>query len=177
MKKKKNCDTEGCNGVVYVISKVLSPPAKNLFEIIDSDTRLMAFSAAVLKAGLASMLNGTRPLTIFAPTNAAFSKISPDRLSKLLKDPRKLKDLIKYHIVSGSIFRCAVGKTCPVSTTNGRSVLLNNSNKGGLVVNSALSVQKELVGTNGLIYPVESVLMPREGGVDTFRRFWKVFLP
>ena len=39
------------------------------------------------------VLNGTSPLTLFAPTNSAFAKVGNETLDGLLMDPDALSDM------------------------------------------------------------------------------------
>ncbi len=173
----KRCNIEACNGAVHILSKPLVPPKKNLKDIIESDSRFSAFSAALKKANLYSMLNQSRPLTIFAPTNAAFSKISPKNLENLLANGRELCDKLKYHIVSGSLFSCAVDGVCPVATMNGRNLMMERGKKGLLKLNQDTSSEPSLVGTNGILYPVDQVLKPRKRRMSFFQRYWRSLSP
>ncbi len=44
------------------------------------------------------------PFTLFAPTNAAFRKLPPGALDKLLANPEELKKVLLTHVVSGTVY-------------------------------------------------------------------------
>ena len=44
------------------------------------------------------------PFTVFAPTNQAFSLISPSELNAILNDPVRLTKLLKHHVVQDLIY-------------------------------------------------------------------------
>ena len=49
---------------------------KTIAELVVSDARFSTLLAAVKAAGLVETLSGDGPFTVFAPTNAAFEKVS-----------------------------------------------------------------------------------------------------
>jgi uncharacterized surface protein with fasciclin (FAS1) repeats len=52
-------------------------------------------------AGLAEILRGPGPFTLFVPTDAAFDRLSSDKQAKLFADPETLSKVLRYHIVPG----------------------------------------------------------------------------
>src|SRR5438067_1623956 len=61
--------------------------------------------AAVKAAGLVDTLSGPGPFTVFAPTNAAFSKLPAGTVDTLLKpeNKEKLTSVLTYHVVAGKM--------------------------------------------------------------------------
>ena len=53
--------------------------------------------------GLTSALEGTDDLTVFAPTDDAFSQLPAGTLEALLADPDRLAQILLYHVVEGEI--------------------------------------------------------------------------
>ena len=60
-------------------------------------------SSLVKQAGLVGALSGKGPLTVFAPTDAAFAKVPKATLTALGKDKAKLKAVLLYHVVKGKV--------------------------------------------------------------------------
>ena len=170
--KSSKCNIEACNGAVHVVSEVLRPASQTLFDIISTNKRFNAFAAAIQKAKLENTLKGKGPVTIFAPTNAAFTKLKPASLEKILGDEKRLKDLLKYHLIHGTYFRCAFSNDCPLTAMNGGSVLVSK-NKDTIKVNGGKAVAKELVASNGIIYPIDCVLSVNYNH-SFFSRFWQL---
>ena len=144
---------------MHLISEVLKPATDTLYDAINNDTRFTAFAAALQKVKLQSMLKGENPLTIFAPTNAAFGKFEPKELEDLLASGQRLRSLLKYHIAHGTYFRCAFSRECPVISVSGRSILIRML-KDKINVNGAELTGSEIVTSNGIIYPIDCVLSP-----------------
>ena len=122
--------------------------------------------AAVNKAGLADELDAAGALTLFAPTNAAFSKLPCGLLDKLLLPIWKpqLVDLLLYHVLGE--FVPAPYEDSPYTTTNygGESIDITNGadlfptiNKGK---NSARIVTKDECASNGVVHVINNVLTP-----------------
>jgi len=61
--------------------------------------------AAVKAGGLADTLQGPGPLTVFAPTNAAFAALPAGTVGTLLKPENKdtLDKILTYHVVPGRL--------------------------------------------------------------------------
>jgi uncharacterized surface protein with fasciclin (FAS1) repeats len=51
-----------------------------------------------------SFVPAAGPFTVFAPTNKAFSLLSPSELNAILGDPAKLTNLLKRHVVQDLIY-------------------------------------------------------------------------
>ena len=64
---------------------------------------LSTLVTAVKKAGLVDTLDNAKALTVFAPDNAAFSKVPASTLSSLLANKAELTKLLEYHVVAGRL--------------------------------------------------------------------------
>ena len=86
-------------------SEINQEGPKNLFEIINEDETFSTLITAVAAADLTNVLTGKGPFTVFAPTNAAFSKIPNTTLNSLLQPTGKgaLSGILTYHIVPGKL--------------------------------------------------------------------------
>ena len=78
----------------------------------------------VKKAGLVGALSGKGPLTVFAPTDAAFAKVPKATLTALGKDKAKLKAVLLYHVVAGKVTAAQVVKLRSAKTLEGSSVAI-----------------------------------------------------
>ncbi|CAF3422693.1 unnamed protein product, partial [Rotaria socialis] len=66
-------DVSNTNGLIHVIDQVLLPPT----DIVQTatDQKFTTLVTAITAADLVTALKGTGPLTVFAPTDAAFKKL------------------------------------------------------------------------------------------------------
>jgi uncharacterized surface protein with fasciclin (FAS1) repeats len=113
----------------------------------------------VKKAGLVGALSGKAPLTVFAPTDAAFAKVPKATLAALGKDKAKLKAVLLYHVVKGKVTAAQVVKLSSAKTLQGDAVAIKV--KGGKVfVGGAQVVTPDVMASNGVIHVINKVLIP-----------------
>jgi uncharacterized surface protein with fasciclin (FAS1) repeats len=109
------------------------------------------------RAGLAGALQKAGPYTVFAPTDAAFSKVPKKTLNALLRNKAKLKAVLLYHVVSGKVTAADVAKLS--KTLSGKSVRIRLSGMN-VFVNSAKVTKADVTATNGVIHVINRVLIP-----------------
>jgi uncharacterized surface protein with fasciclin (FAS1) repeats len=129
--------------------------------------------AAVKAAGLVETLQGKGPFTVFAPTNAAFTKLPSGTVDTLLKPENKsqLTGVLTYHVVAGKMtaqdlaakVKAGGGKTTLTTvqgatltvTPSGNSLTITDQKGGKSTVTIA-----DVMQSNGVIHVVDSVLIP-----------------
>ena len=130
--------------------------------IIDTATDAGKFTTllnALKAAGFTQTLRGTDPYTVFAPTDEAFKRLAPGALNALLKDTKKLKAVLSYHIVAGTVTASDV-KAGDIKTVEG-TPLLAALVDGKVTVNGAKIVQADIDASNGVIHAIDAVIMPK----------------
>jgi len=135
-------------------------PAKTLVEIAVGADDFSTLVAAVKAGGLVEALSGEGPFTIFAPTNEAFAKLPKGTVETLLKPENKgkLASILKYHVVAGKVMAADV-KAGKVKTLNGAKATIAISD-GKVTIDKANIVKTDIVGTNGVIHVIDSVILP-----------------
>ena len=117
--------------------------------------------AAVKAAGLEGALNGEGPYTVFAPTDEAFAKLPAGTVEALLEQPEKLKAILLYHVVSGSVMAADVVKLDKAETLNGMTVAIRADD--GVMVNDANVIKTDIGASNGVVHVIDTVLIPQGG--------------
>jgi transforming growth factor-beta-induced protein len=133
-------------------------------DIVDTAVSAGQFNtlvAAVKAAGLVETLKSPGPFTVFAPTDAAFQKLPAGTVDKLLANPAKLAEVLKYHVVPGKVMAAQVlgmnGQN--VKTVEGADVKIHV--KGSSVkVNNADVIKTDVDTDNGVIHVIDTVLLP-----------------
>ena len=121
------------------------------------DPQLSTLNGLVQQAGLADMLRGAGPYTVFAPTNDAFKAV-PAKTMDELKDPVRLKAVLSYHVLPARMTTSEI-KTGNVKTANGAEVGLARA--GDFVtVEDAMAQGTDVMASNGVVYAIDRVLMP-----------------
>lgn len=114
---------------------------------------------ALTEAGLVPTLQGTGPFTVFAPTDAAFAKLPPGELEKLLANKEKLAEVLKYHVVAGKVTASEVTKLSSAKTVEGDSITISTTS--GVKVDNATVTATDIMASNGVIHVIDTVLMPK----------------
>lgn len=117
--------------------------------------------AAVQAAGLEDALRAPGPITVFAPTDAAFAALPAGTVDDLLKPENKdkLAAILTYHVANGkSKSKDLAGKQLNVTTLNGAAVSIDATN--GVKVGGANVVTADIYASNGVIHVIDTVLMP-----------------
>ena len=113
----------------------------------------------VQSAGLAETLSGDGPFTVFAPTNAAFSKVPAATLQQLQADPTgALADVLKLHVVSGKVLAAdamQLDGQC-VDTLGGKVKIAKSGDD--LTIGGATITQTDIEGSNGVIHVIDNVI-------------------
>ncbi|OSQ51780.1 fasciclin domain-containing protein [Marivita geojedonensis] len=131
--------------------------------------------AAVKAAGLVDTLNSAGPFTVFAPTNAAFDRISDDSLNALLQPEAKaqLTQILTCHVVAANAMSDAIagmimddGGMHSVETVggctlqarmDGSEITLTDENGREATVTIA-----DVRQSNGVIHVIDRVLLPAQ---------------
>lgn len=145
------------NGAAHLDER--SPYAESLLEMCASTPRLKAFNSAIGTAGLAELLRGDGPLTIFAPTDRAFEKLPGEERDALLGDTERLTDLILHHVVSGRVKAPRDKKPRSVKPQFGEQLRLT-AEAGAYHVDDARIVKTNIRASNGVIHAIDTVLDP-----------------
>jgi uncharacterized surface protein with fasciclin (FAS1) repeats len=144
----------------YVAAYDSAAPAKSVVAIAVGSPDHTTLVAAVKAAGLVETLSGSGPFTIFAPTNAAFAKLPAGTVESLLlpENKAKLTAILTYHVVAGKVLAADV-KPGAVVTVNGKSATISIKD-GAPYIAGAKIVATDLVGSNGVVHVIDSVILP-----------------
>ncbi len=139
-----------------------------IVDIAVADGRFDTLVAALQAADLAETLAGEGPFTVFAPTDAAFSRLPEGTVEALLNDIPALTDILLYHVVSGEVLAEQALELGEAETLQGQSVdiMFDEGNiliPGGLVyANDARIRITDIQASNGVIHVIDRVLLPSE---------------
>jgi uncharacterized surface protein with fasciclin (FAS1) repeats len=127
-------------------------------------TKLLAAGKA---AGVDKALNGKGPFTIFAPNDAAFAKVPKAKLDMLMKPSNReaLKTVLGAHLLPGLLSMQAIDKglakePAVVAITVNNMPLVFKREGGMLTVNGAKIIKPPMRVDNGLVYVIDTVLLP-----------------
>ena len=120
---------------------------------------LSTLVSAVKEAGLVDTLNSTDGITVFAPTNDAFSALPKATLDKAMGDPKGLlTTVLTYHVVEGQLTPEMLAGTH--KTLQGGSLEITGSGEDFKVNGQSSVVCGNVQTANATVYIVDNVLMP-----------------
>ncbi len=154
-------DITADNGVIHVIDSVLMPSDKDVVDTAVAAGKFTTLAAALNAAGLADVLKGEGPFTVFAPTDEAFARLPAGTVEMLLKpeNKEKLAGILKYHVVSGRIYSGDAVKAMSAKTLQGQKVKITSA--GGVMIDDAKVIGADLDASNGVIHVIDTVIMPK----------------
>lgn len=168
--KVTQADVRASNGIIHVIDGVLMPPAGNVLQVVVADTSLSLLTAAAVRGGAAvtSALGGTTPITVFAPTNAAFRAAGFADTSAINKAPvATLTAVLTNHVVAPARAYSPTLVNGPITTFGNGSVTVAVGSNNAITLLSkgngtaAANVTKANINaTNGVIHKIDKVLLP-----------------
>ena len=130
---------------------------------------LTEFSELIESTGFANTLDnqgvlliGSGSFVIFAPSDEAFAAVDDMAMNTLVENQTELLRVLSYHAVWNSGSFVNISDIDSARTVQGEILAINNT--GGLMVNGA-NVTESMEYDNGIIYVVDSVLMPEEGSM------------
>merc|ERR1711865_252063 len=168
----KVADVLCTNGIVHIVDTVLVPnvplatiaaTAASWFGGAAEDVKLSSFTAALAQANLVDPLSGDGPLTVFAPTDAAFAAISQIVGSLSVE---QLAEILEYHVISGVAAKAAdltngevlqplfAGHALTVKLVSRRGIQIQAEG------NTVTVTMADRLCTNGIIHVVDAVLLP-----------------
>lgn len=165
-----------CNSSTSETSTSSAPESKDLGQAAvaeDSDPNILKIAigsadhstlvAAVQAAGIEHVLANNGPITVFAPTNAAFEALPAGTVETLLKPENKsqLIDILYYHASPGTYVGDLLTDGRQIYQANGDNVEIKVQEDGNITVNGA-NIVATIPASNGAIHVIDAVLLPPE---------------
>lgn len=130
-------------------------------EIIVGRRDLGMLAKMMRAAGLKPILTGTRPFTLFAPSDAAFEALPRGEVERLLLPAGELalRRLLSHHLAAARWpMRELAGRTKLLETLDGERLLVKAGNQGVRVDTAGITVP-DLRAGHGIVHIVDSVMM------------------
>jgi uncharacterized surface protein with fasciclin (FAS1) repeats len=164
-----NSELTTSNGIMLAAQAVITPPTKNLSQVISSDTALTFLNQAINLAtqapdSLTTLFSTGGPFTFMAPNNDAFRKLgynSPSDLS--LANPDSLRSMILTTVIPLRLFSYDINDSSTFYSYNDSTLLFANTGIQGTVtvLNSAYTSNILTINTmarNGVLFKIDEVL-------------------
>lgn len=162
-------------GKIKIVDGTAMISSNDIVENIVQSKEYSVLVNAIEDAGLTETFKSKGPITVFAPTNDAFSKMPAGELDTLLKPNHKfdLSYLLTYHAVAGRLsvkdiqrkinssngeatFTTIAGSKLTARIDSNRNIVLIDENGGESII-SKFDIQQ----SNGMLHVVNAVLIPK----------------
>jgi uncharacterized surface protein with fasciclin (FAS1) repeats len=125
-----------------------------------NNPELSTLVTAVKKAGLVDTLNSANGITVFAPTNDAFSAVPKPTLDKALGDPKGLlTTVLTYHVVQGQLAPDQLAGSH--KTLQGGTIEVSGSGEDFKINGNSSVVCGNVQTANATVYLIDQVLLPK----------------
>jgi uncharacterized surface protein with fasciclin (FAS1) repeats len=132
-------------------------PNGNLITTLRSSGQFNTFVKALDATNLASLLQSSPGLTVFAPTDAAFPQ---SKLDQMLADKAALQKTLLHYIINARVDSTKIkGARGPVPSGAGDQIVLDGTGDV-LKADNANIVQADVMTSNGVIHVIDQLMIP-----------------
>lgn len=144
-------------------AKPSAPPPldpNNIVSIAVASKDHTTLVAALKAADYVTAIANPGPLTVFAPTDAAFAKLPAGTVEGLVKPEKQadLKEILKYHATTSVYEAMDLKDGMTLGMSNGKKVTIKVVD-GQIMVNDA-KVLGSVRASNGVVHVIDTVLLP-----------------
>ncbi|MDW3211291.1 MAG: fasciclin domain-containing protein [Reichenbachiella sp.] len=158
-------DVETTNGIIHTIDAVLVPEdvlafVGTVLEPAYFNKNFTTLITAAVKADLVTTILDAEALTIFAPTNEAFtaSGIDLDAATSAA-----VADILKYHVVGSKVL--SSGIPANAETLQGDDIYFSLVDAGNFINGSAEITTVDVESGTGVVHIIDEVLEPAAGTI------------
>jgi len=129
---------------------------KNLVDTAADQGQLAILVDLIAESGIEDTLRFRGPLTILAPTDDAFNEMQEAEFAKLLEDKKALEQMLRRHIIQGSLNLKALLDKKDIETVSGGRYPVVHGEK--FTIGGATVRPGDIECTNGMLHVIHGVL-------------------
>ncbi|MGB5812978.1 MAG: fasciclin domain-containing protein [Polyangiales bacterium] len=147
---------------VEEISNVPPLDENNIVSLAIASEDHKTLVAAIKAADYVTSVAASGPLTVFAPTDAAFAKLPEGTVENLIKPENvdQLRKILQYHVTTSALAADTFTDGQIVSMANGKKATMHVKD-GRVTINDA-NITASVPASNGMLHIVDVVLLPPE---------------
>lgn len=132
----------------------------NIVSIASGSEDHTTLVAALQAANYVTAVAASGPLTVFAPTNAAFDALPPGTVEGLLEPENadQLREILKYHVTTSSLGVASLRDGQSLGMANGAKATIHV--QGDQVSINDANVIASIPASNGMVHVIDVVLLP-----------------
>lgn len=131
----------------------------SIIEMAKQSGKFNILLKAIEVTGLTEEFEKEGPVTVLAPTDDAFKRMSQQELDDLLADKEYLRDLVLLHVVDGAVKINDMIARTELKSREGDTLFVYK-NEAGTFVNDAKVLMADIEATNGIAHVIDTVLFP-----------------
>lgn len=150
-----------------VTTEAAATEAGDIVAVASAAGSFNTLAAALEAAGLVETLQGEGPFTVFAPTDEAFAALPAGLVDALLlpENVEILRDILLYHVVSGSTVTSDMVAAGDVTMANGKNATIVIDGKTITIAGAAIT-SVDVAASNGVIHVLGAVMVPADVDVS-----------
>ncbi len=158
-------DVEASNGIIHTVDQVLVPESiaqfvNTILEPAFFNKNFSTLVSAAVKADLVNTLLTTPNLTIFAPTNDAFSAAG---INVADIDTETLAAVLTYHVVGAKVMSSEI--PADAATVNGNNIFFSLTSGGNYINGNTEITAVDIESGTGVVHVIDNVLLPPSGNL------------
>ena len=150
-----------CLLIVGVSFPFTASAGSDAFSVMRGYGYFATFCDLIERADLVEAFEAEGPISVFAPDDSAFERMSAEK-RRALEDPERLAELralLLYHLVDERLSAFDLKREKPYGTVAGKRVEFLDMG-GSLMINDAFIDTADIRASNGLIHEIDKVLTP-----------------
>jgi uncharacterized surface protein with fasciclin (FAS1) repeats len=146
------------------VSNVPPMGPTNIVRLAQASEDHTTLVAAIQAADYVTAVAASGPLTVFAPTNAAFEALPPGTVESLLEPENadQLREILKYHVTTSALGPKMLHDGDTLGMANGAKATIRV--EGDQIWINDAKVIATVPAENGMLHVIDTVLLPPEQG-------------
>ncbi|MGA1052054.1 MAG: fasciclin domain-containing protein [Ilumatobacteraceae bacterium] len=139
-----------------------------VLDVLATNPQFSLLNQLVRASDAANVLVGDEPITMFAPSDAAFDALAPDVVAQLRSDPALLDEVLRHHIVAGRWSSEGLPDDGLVTIDGGVLTVERSTEPGAAaVVGGVHLLAVDVVAGNGVVHTIDELLVPPSVELDS----------
>jgi transforming growth factor-beta-induced protein len=132
-----------------------------IVDVASADEDLSILVDAVVHAGLADTLSSAGPFTVFAPTDAVWTKALTNPEDITVLDADILKEILLYHTVAGTYTAADITDGLILTTVQGETIEFSIDGDVVMINDEVMVTGTDILASNGIIHTIDGILFPQ----------------